>query len=243
MKKLNVVFAALVAVFAFGALTVASASAVTFLLAEWLVKGVAVAAALPSESTGELILEDIKGGLFLEDAAVLCSGILVGTVEPASKDTITELLTLTLGGISTTPLSGEGLVCSDDLNCPEPDRVWAEHLPWNTEVELAEEGGEIFWVDLLKTGGAGNPAWEVTCFGIEDLCEATEAAVQLLLSADAKTLLGEFSEGFRELMGAPTGTCERGGAGSGLVFSDIEGPITLQGIAEELSVSSESIEA
>ncbi len=240
MKKFYVVFIALVAVFAFGALTVEAASAVTFLLALWLVGGVAVAAELKVAAEGELRLEDTKGGLFLEAAAVLCSGILDGAVLPESLDVISELLTLAGVAIPTT-LTGSGLTCSNVANCPEPDKVWAVNLPWDTEVELVEdEGGPFFANLILPHAGGGNPGWEVECFGIADSCTAPEAAAQLTLEAGV-TLLGSFSEAFRELVGAPAGTCERGGVGSGLVVSDSPfGMILLVEGTEELTASSET---
>jgi hypothetical protein len=243
MKKLQLVLMSLLAVFAFGVLSAEVASAATFLLALWLVKGAEVTAALSVQSEGELLLEDTKGGLFLEAAAVLCSGILDGTVNPASLDVISELLTLSGTAVSTTPLSGGGLTCTNEANCPEPDKVWAVNLPWNTEVELVEDTGGPFFADLiLPHSGGGNPGWEVECFGISDECLAAEGAAQLTLSGS--TLLGSFTEAFRELVGAPRATCTRGGASSGIVISDEPfGAIKLVGSTEELSASSETSEA
>lgn len=242
MKKFQLVFVALLAVFAFSALSVEAASAVTFLLALWLVKSEAVTTALNVEAEGELLLEDIKGSILLGPAAVLCSGILMGTVNSESLDVISEVLTLTGGAVSTTPLSGTGLTCENELECPSP-KVWAVNLPWDTEVELVEEtGGPFFAILILPHAGGGNPGWEVECFGVEDTCTATEGAA--LLSLEGSTLLGGFEEAFRELVGAPLATCTRGGANSGVVESDPpEGAIKLVGSTEELTASSEMSEA
>jgi hypothetical protein len=242
MKRSQALFVALI-VFAFGALTVEAASAATFLLALWLVKGVAVAAALNSEAEGELLLEDTKGGLFGEAASVLCSGILVGTVNSESKDTITEVVALDkVTKISTTPLTEPGLSCTNEANCPTP-LVWAVNLPWNSEVELVEEAGGPFFADLLLPhAGGGNVGWLVQCMGLfgepEDECTAPEAASQLTL--EGATLLGSFTEAFRELVGAPVAHCTRPNEDTGLVISDTPfGAIKVEG-GEELTASSET---
>src|ERR1700684_4036483 len=137
MKKLNILGVVLVAVFAMSMVVVATASAVEFLLALWLVGGVNVTANLATDSEGELLLEDTK--TLLGKVAVLCSGILDGTVGPESKDEVTKLLSLgTLHiEISTVVLVEQGLLCTDQSGgfCPEP-LVWAEKLPWDTEAEL-----------------------------------------------------------------------------------------------------------
>jgi hypothetical protein len=109
MKKSQMVFVALVAMFAFGALTVESASAVTFLLALWLAKGVAVTEPLTAEVEGELTFEDTAAG-----AAVLCSVILSGWVGPESLGEISEVLELgTHNLISKTQLVEPGLACTN----------------------------------------------------------------------------------------------------------------------------------
>jgi len=243
MKRFQLVFVALVAMFAFGALSVESASAVevpVFLLALWLANGNAVNAALSVEAEGELTLEDTKGGPFLEDAAVLCSGLLDGAVLPESLDVISEVLTLGGGSVSTAPLVAPSLTCSNLLNCLGTVEVWAVHLPWDTEVELFEEPAgtpQGFALLILPGPSGGLPGWEVVCTGFSDECTATEGVA--LLSLEGTTLLGGFEEAFRELAGGPAATCTRGGIGTGLVVSDLpEGAIKFETGTETLSASS-----
>jgi len=243
MSRTRLVLVALSAVFAFGALTAASASAVTFLLALWLWNGGNVVENLNVLSEGELLLEDVKGGLFGEATDVLCSGILTGWVGPESLDEISdvlELVTLTL--ISTTLLVEPGLACTNVSGCPEP-LVWPEELPWVTEVELVEDAGTFFALLLLPHPGATLLGWEIECMGagnLTDECLTTERAAQLLLPTTT-TLGAEFNEAFRELVGDPGMECSRGGAGTGLVLSDAEATIRHE-TGGELSVSSEGTE-
>jgi hypothetical protein len=241
MKKSRMVFVALVAMFAFGALTVESASAVTFLLALWLAKGVAVTAPLTAEAEGELTLEDSAAG-----AAVLCSGILDGWVGPESLDEISEVLELvTHNLISKTQLVEPGLVCTNLKSCEEP-LVWADELPWQTEAELVEDvGGPFFAVLILPHPGGGNIGWHIACMkniiGTEDLCSAPEGVAQLTL--EGATLLASFSEAFRELTEVKPATCTLFGGETGLVISDTPfGAFRLVN-GEELTASSETSEA
>ena len=116
MKKSQVLGIALLALFAFGALTATSAMAVT-LLAEWLVGGAAVTTELTTTTTGELLLEDTKVPI-IGKASVLCSGIFDGWVGPNSLDFISEVLTS--GGVAVSnagTLTGESLTCTAQTGC------------------------------------------------------------------------------------------------------------------------------
>src|ERR1700691_2206326 len=108
MRKIQVLGVALLALFAFGALTAVSASATnTYLLAEWLLNGVAIG--LPAneinlvEIDGELLLEDTKAVLG-SPAEVKCMGSLDGWVGLNSLGFTSEVLNTVGGGeaISTT---------------------------------------------------------------------------------------------------------------------------------------------
>jgi len=228
MKKLNILGVVLVAVFAMSMVVVATASAVEFLLALWLVGGVNVTANLATDSEGELLLEDTK--TLLGKVAVLCSGILDGTVGPESKDEVTKLLSLgTLHiEISTVVLVEQGLLCTDQSGglCPEP-LVWAEKLPWDTEAELMIDGTETFFVDLILNG-----AYYLDCMGngVEDLCTALEVAVKLTNEAGG-IVDNEFGDPFQELAGLKLGNCSVGGAESAVT----------EGLASQLLASGESL--
>lgn len=224
MKKLHILGVAIVAVLAFGAIAVASASAaVTFLLADWLLNGAVTTTKVPTSATGEILLED-RNALKLGIAAkVLCSGILDGTVGPESEDEITEVLSLTGESISLTALSGTFIACTGDASCETP-HVWAVHLPWNTELELWEEGTESgFVILILEKGTSGKPGWYVECTvlgtKITDECLA-EAIGGALAENETGGVLTEFLESFTELMELKLALCSSSGEESGVV----EGP-------------------
>ena len=83
MKKIQIVLA-LVATFAFAAISASSASAETTLLAKWLINGAEVTVSTATISEGELLLEDMGTG-----TDILCSGKFVGTVSGDGGDDIT----------------------------------------------------------------------------------------------------------------------------------------------------------
>jgi len=230
MKKFQILGVALIAIFAFSVVA-ATASAVEFLLAEWLWEGKPITAALAVEMEGELLLEDTK--TLIGKVDILCSGVFLGTVGPSSADEITELLTLGLVAIPLTALSGTGLECENSEHC-EKAKVWAEELPWKTEAELMVDGTETFFVDLLLLG---KYYAECTVLGtkIEDLCSAPTVAVKLTNEA-AGTVDAEFSDAFQELAGLVLGECTQGGKESAIV----EGLATiLHTTGGALAVSSE----
>jgi len=214
MKKFQLLGVALIAVFAFGVIAAASASAVEFLLAEWLVNGNPITTELATESEGELLLEETILGIKIDK---LCSGIFVGTIGPTGEDKITELLNLALEPINLTALVELGLECVNDQNCPEP-LVWAVHLPWNTLLELMVEGTETFFVDLISNSGAGNPGWYEICMGnsTSDECTTVEGASKVTNEAGG-LVDGEFSEAFTELAGLKLANCSTAGAEHGIV--------------------------
>jgi hypothetical protein len=203
MKKLHLIGATLVAVFAVFAFAAASASAVTFLLAEWLVSGLPVTAELSVEGTGELELSETILGLTV---AVLCSGVLDGTITTDGRGKVSELLSLTGTAISLTGLSGTGLACTGDSNCGATAEAWAVDLPWAAELVLMEEGTEVFFAGLGLSSGAGAPGWEILCAnGTSDTCTATEGVVNA--TNEGNNVDGTTSEAFTELAGLKLGNC------------------------------------
>ncbi len=229
------------AIFALSALIVASSSAATTLLAEWLVGGAAVTTELNTETTGELLLEDTKAGVFGERSDVECSGILDGTIGANGTDLTTKVLNLSKEEISETVLSGLPLLCVGVALCAnETDvEVWPLHLPWLTTAELMVDGTETFFVDFLESSGAGNPGWYVQCLvgplTVQDECTSARGVTKLTNEAGG-TVDAMFEEAFTELAGLELATCLKGGAKTGVVEG--LGLISLVG-GGTLTVSSE----
>lgn len=220
MKKLWALGVALAATLALGAVVVATASGVEFLLAEWQVGGVNVAAELAVKVTGEFDLVDNKVP-FIGEASVLCSAVFIGTITTNGSDLVNEFLDLTElimagNGLGTTALS-----CTNIANCVEP-LVWALNLPWLTTAELMEDMGSLF-VELFTEGGAGNPGWEVECMGMGGISDECNAS---LFIGEASNIVGmavevTFSRAFNELSGIGLATCSQGGAGSGIIAGSL----------------------
>ena len=237
---------ALIAVFAFSAMAVASVSsaAIVTLLAEWLLGAKAVEATLSVETVGELLLEDKKATLGIK-AALLCSGILDGTIGPNGADEITELLTLAKVAVSKTALSGTALLCSGQEGCntgTENDEVWAVNLPWKTTLELVEETGFTGFADLINPNTAGGTVgWYVQCATAlgtaDDECLAKQGAAES--SNGTGGVLGSFKEAFTLLVEDINAKCSASSeAESGNVESVTAGETKVVGSTEVLSVSS-----
>jgi hypothetical protein len=199
MKCLGVLGATFVALVAVSALTVSSASATTFLAAEWLLNGLTITTAISTEAPGEIDYINTNGGGFGIRTQILCSWILDGTAGPKGADTTTKILSLT----------GEEITSTKTLNCANTEGcegalVYAVNLPWKTELELiGSDTGEPF-VDLLINAG-----YKVSCtvlgVKIEEECVAAETAIeQTNVSGGVKDV---FSEAFRELAGTKKGNC------------------------------------
>ncbi len=228
MRRFKVLGVAIFAVLLLSVAVAATASAVEFLLALWLLNGANVVSPVLVDQEGELELRSLNGGGFGVKAIALCSGILDGFVEANSLDLITELLTLTGTAVSLTELVEPGLACTNVENCTEP-LAWAD-LPttgWVTEAELMVDGTETFFVDLLL--GAG---YYVNCMGglipFSELCATPETAVKLTNETNG-TIDAEFTDAFQTLAGLPLAECSAGGANSGEVVGlgiilDAEGP-------------------
>jgi hypothetical protein len=229
---------AILTLLATAAVLAASASAATFLLAEWLVGGLAVTTELLVEATGELLLEDDKTPLGA--VIVLCSGIGTGWIGPNSLALGSEVLSLSGGPISTTSLTGTALACADQQNCEEP-LAWAIGLPVEGEVELMEDTTTFFALFALPHPGGRNPGWEIECMKsiigpLTDECISSQSVNEI--SLEGTTLLANDSPAFTELAEDKLGTCTQGGENSGLLEGT--GAIVLSG-GGELTVSSEGV--
>jgi hypothetical protein len=245
MKKSQVLGVVLLALFAFGAITATSAMATT-LLAEWLVGGTAVTTELATTTTGELLLEDTKIPI-LGKASVLCSGVFDGWVGPNSLDFISEVLSLSGTAISNTPLSGGSLTCTAQTGCETttPPLVWPVGFPAQTEVELLEQEGKVFFADFITPVTGTKLGYEISeclVFGtpMVDECTSPKGVAELIL--EGTTLLGNFSKAFTELAGLETATCSQGGVKSGIVETTEGGVFALTG-GGTLAASSDTSEA
>jgi hypothetical protein len=240
MRRLQLIGAALTAIFAIGVLTAASAfAAPEFLLAEWLVGGTAVASELTTATTGEWLIEDDKAPLVGKTAA-LCSGILDGWMGPNSLGFVSEVLSLS-GTVVGSLTSGTRLTCTNETNCSGTILVNPLGLTWEGEVELMIDGAETFFAELFAKTGGGTIGWEVECtvdgLKIVDECTTEHFVAKLLLNG--AELLGEFSQAFTELAGGKLVTCSQGGEGSGVV----EGSGVITRGTETITASSETSEA
>jgi hypothetical protein len=226
LRKIQMLGLALFAVFASSAVLAGMASAETTLLAEWLRNGVAIAANLASETSGEITLEDTS--TLPGKVAVLCSVILDGTVGANGAAEITEALDLSKEAISLTALVPLALECSNVTKCESgtPSLLWL--LPsWNITLFLMENS-EIL---ALITGFA----FEVTClvlgFSTSDLCEAADTEFKVINEGGAAEIpAGENL--------SPAASCTAGTSSSGIITTDVLAPITLVE-GGTLSVSSE----
>ena len=250
MRKFQVLGVALLALFAFGALTAMSASATnTYLLAEWLLNGVAIGANETDlvEIDGTLLLEDTKAVLG-SPAAVLCTGSGDGWVGPNSLGYGSEVLNAAEESISTTPLTGLGLTCVAETGCETNTApiVYPVGLPGESEVELLEQSGEATALRFIVLGttkaNGGRGGWEIeNCLVLgtahEDECTATEGVAELTLAA-GPVLLALSSKTISELNGAPLATCTASGMATGVVEG--EGTFLVAG-GGELAASSEGV--
>jgi hypothetical protein len=160
MKKIHVLGMGLFAVFAFSAVMVSSAFAVS----QWLVGGATVTTLTSTTTTGKLILVSETFGT----AKIECKGVVDGSVGPAGEDEVTELLS---AGGTKIPNSGEtgflttgtGLDCitlNSSIACGATGslaEVWPVNLPWLSQLELE---GAVFVDDVF---GTPEPGYDVIC--------------------------------------------------------------------------------
>jgi hypothetical protein len=232
IRKSYVVGLALVAVFAFSSVMVASASAETTLLAEWLLNGAAVTGTTAVETAGEVKVEDNKVPI-IGKVAIDCSFIADGWVDANGLDFISELLTL--GKVKVTAkLVGTGMLCSSATGCEaasegSPIEVWPATEGWETLLVLMENGT---FLDIIHGSG-----YEVLCLilgaMVEDECNATEAGI---LEQNGTAPNG--AEIPAHSIGEPLATCKEGGAASG-VNETLTVAKTIPTGGGELTVSSE----
>jgi hypothetical protein len=191
MKRFYTVVLALLVVSALGTVMAAAASAEETLGAEWLANGNAIVAPLATEIHGQMLLEDNGAP---GEPAVLCSGILVGTVGANGVDEATEVLNLAKEGISLTPLTGLALVgtgtgtdCETEKVCAggtiaSPIEVWPVGLGVRWEsLPFTMANGEI--LDLVTGNGGGIFGYELLCLtgglNVVDMCLSTDSEIRV----------------------------------------------------------------
>ena len=175
MKKFQTVVLALFAVLACGALFASVASAETTLPAGWLHNGAAVTATLSIQITADITFTD-----FPPKVTILCNVILDGTVSAGGKDETTEVLNLAkekieLGKLGLSIAKGD---CVNVKGCGAPAEVWAEGLPWKTQLFLRENG--TFADSITGSGTGGSFGYTSLCtvlIDVEDTCTATKATL------------------------------------------------------------------
>jgi hypothetical protein len=219
-------------IFLVGCMVASAASAVTFLLTEWLAGGTPIGIlGLTTDQEGELELEDTK--VLGVSVKILCSGVMDGFVESDGGDDIWELLSL--AGVATgEPLVGSGLTCTNTANCGGTPKAWAAKMPWTSSAELMVDGIETFFVDLVRFFTFES---ECTVLGVKvtDTCEEPEVVTELTNEAGGLVDV-KFSRAFQELAGLGAGACSIGGGGSAVATGLVSALLT-SGTA--LTVSSE----
>jgi hypothetical protein len=171
-----------------GAITAAPSLAVLeFELAQWLVNGVRIAAALPVQFTVSRLLEN---DATLE--AMVCSYIEVGTIGPESLDLVTEILNLTLEKIG--ELAGLSLLCLGEGACvaEEDAEAYPVDLPWETELELDKNESTFY---ELYFGADWHERCLVLGVSVEEECKAAEGtAFEVLNVTGGVEEMGEDTE-------------------------------------------------
>jgi hypothetical protein len=191
MKKLQTVGLALVVVCAFGAILATSAFAT-----EWLSKGAAIAAALPADTLGILVLTDT-----VIDEQAECSVLFEGTVGPGAAGTITKALDLmgNENALDCFVTALHGAACAQG----ELATITLLNLPWNTLVVLVTGPPEEFRDEITTSSieKSLQPGYEILCKNTVETC-TSDTSVKLVnlmegveSAFDAKSELSECTAG------------------------------------------------
>jgi hypothetical protein len=218
MRKIQLLGLALFVVLAFGALAAAAAYAEP----EWLVEKTTFVGSLPAETEGLIVLTKLvseSNSELLNE--ISCEAIFDGSITSSKTDEITKILNLSKEEIGTL-LEGLALDClvvqakeTADCRLNALAEVWAEELPWATELELMSTESELI-LDLIL-----NMAYEYLCESgilgifISDLCNGKTSMVMTNdLTTTPPSVDGLFTSASEELDCAITGA--RTGALMGL---------------------------
>lgn len=238
MKKIHILGITLCALFSLSVVVASSAFGDPTHL--WLVNGSSITGAnfQPSDTEGEILLEETKFG-----TKILCSGLFVGLLLSEGKDTIEKIEDL-VGNIVEGNSNTLSITCNWDTETGSTGPcegaslgglilVFPVNLPWKTELELV---GTV-WDDLIENSGAGAPGYLVECtvFGIKTDTSCTGNSGGLVEN-ETGGVLGEFRP-TEETISAPASCSGPLGSGVGLVFSDAAGLTTSTGGTVSVSES------
>jgi hypothetical protein len=227
MKKIHLMGLAMFAVFAFGAIAASSA----FAEDRWLIDEVGVTTLTSVQTSGKLILTDLKAPL-VGEAAAECSGILDGTVGPAGEDEITEVLTF--AGVAygkdnaNNELEGTGAACTNVKNCPGA-LVWVFGLPWLTQLELE---GSIFVDDFISDNTVKLLGYELECS--EQLGKPVDLCTQPLFKATLENMGAPENDVLGTINEQGQANCSLGGVGAG---DTVSGEAGLTSTLDELTLA------
>jgi hypothetical protein len=155
---------------------------------EWLSGGERIALPEPVRETGEIKISDLEAPL-VGTVSLTCSYILDGTVSELGLK-ITALLNLAGELISTTPLVGLSLLCSDNSNCAEAE-AWPVDWPW--VIGLVYENN-AFLTDTLAE--KDEPGYEFVCtiLGVKTSDTCTKTKIIATVSNNISGVLSSVAE-------------------------------------------------
>lgn len=201
MRNVKILGAAFFTVLAFGAISVASASA-----RQWLKNGASIPVAKePAVTEGKWTILGL--GIFgIAEIEIECNGKLNGTVGPLAKDEVTSVTDLA-GNIKVEDCSimrQSSEVCLNTSMLKFPAAlVEGEQTPWTTEL-LEPNRGEI--ADDFLAGAGKIPSFKVECElatkkFTEELCEGAVKTDPL------KNVVGGVES---QVLNAPSSKCNKG---------------------------------
>jgi hypothetical protein len=208
MRKLRVVGLAFFAVLAFGAIAVASASALSSV---WLVNASTIGSKVLVLSEATVLLEDMG----LVPAGFTCALVAnEGWVGPGSEDEVTSV-TFNVANCFKDPKS-ENLENKEVANgCTSIDNVAAIGLPWKTLIVLS---GAVF---LDQITGTATPGYLVECgtsLGLVDDACTTQKGTTILKNNASNGVTAEFPA--KPESESEFANCSVGGNLNGLVVGE-----------------------
>ncbi|HEX5310065.1 MAG TPA: hypothetical protein VFW38_13425 [Solirubrobacteraceae bacterium] len=153
----------------------------------------------------DVLIEDMKGGLFGEGVDVLCSGF-----DLAEFDNPDVMLVLSIWPLSGSD-PGTGAVkipCTVDSGICGEAEAEATHLPWRLKATSGTRA-------TFESGGSGEPGWKVECNKIaEDECVGKS-------TVGLKNVAAGMDVVFDATTNEKPANCSRGGSGQGLIEGEV----------------------